>query len=84
MEHKSEKHKDIKGTNKKLIIMATVIALLLVVSGVQAFELVSLKNKLNNELTALSSGGAKASAGVLPNSALANNLKNLPSMVGGC
>ena len=67
--------------NMKLWIMAIILGLLIVLSGVQAIELVSLKNKLNNEITTL----AKTSKStVSTGGGLSDNIKNLPSMVGGC
>ena len=65
----------------KLWIMAIALGLLIILSGVQAVELVSLKNKLDKEITAL--GSSKSSVSTSSGS-LADNVKNLPSMVGGC
>ena len=69
------------NTNIKLLIMAIALGLLIIISGVQAVELVSLKNKLNTELTTLA---ANSKSTVPTSGTLKDNLKNLPSMVGGC
>ncbi len=65
----------------KLWVMAAAIGLLIILSGIQAVELVSLKNKLDKEITSLGSSKSAVSIG---SSGLKDNLKNLPSMVGGC
>jgi len=75
-----EEHKS-SNPNMKLWIMAVAIGLLIVISGVQAIELVSLKNKLS-EVEELGVSSKSASTGSSDD--LSNNLKNLPSMVGGC
>ena len=75
-----EEHKS-SNPNMKLWIMAIVLGLLVILSGVQAVELVSLKNKLGKEITAL--GSSKSSVSTSSGS-LTDNVKNLPSMVGGC
>ena len=80
-EHKHhEEHTHHKPTIN-LWVMAAAIGLLIILSGIQAVELVSLKNKLDKEITALGSSKSAVSAG---SSGLKDNLKNLPSMVGGC
>jgi len=68
--------------------------LLIIVSAVQAVELVGLKGKLSGDLSSLgasvaSTGGKKVSvgsgtAGGASGGSLKKNLKNLPTMVGGC
>ncbi|MDP3766134.1 MAG: hypothetical protein Q8R04_06495 [Nanoarchaeota archaeon] len=65
----------------KLWVMAAAIGLLIILSGIQAVELVSLKSKLDKEITSLGSSKSAVSTG---SSGLKDNLKNLPSMVGGC
>lgn len=69
--------------NTKLWIMAVVLGLLIVVSVVQAVELVSLKNTINTKLTGLAVAEPSISAGSSSTN-LQKNLQNLPSMVGGC
>lgn len=84
-EHHEQGHHEGHLHNKpgmKLWIMAAVLGLLIILSGIQAVELVSLKSKLDKEITALGSSKSAASAG--SSSGLKDNLKNLPSMVGGC
>jgi len=65
----------------KVWIIAAAIGLLIILSGIQAVELVGLNNKISDEAFSIGSGKGAASAG---SSALNENLKNLPSMVGGC
>ena len=82
--HHEHEHHEGHPHNKpgmKLWIMAIVLGLLIILSGIQSVELVSLKNKLDKEITVLGSSKSAASAG---SSGLKDNLKNLPSMVGGC
>ncbi len=75
-----EEHARHKPT-MKLWIMAAAIALLIILSGIQAVELVSLKSKLDKGALSLGSGKSAVSTG---SDDLNDNLKNLPSMVGGC
>jgi|TARA_B100001971_G_C18204352_1_gene546614 ABC-type nickel/cobalt efflux system permease component RcnA len=86
-EHKHHEHEHTsKNKNTKLWIMAVALGLLIVISGVQAFELVSLKNKLSDEgLTGLVEGSSKQTISTGSSSGTLNdNLDSLPSMVGGC
>lgn len=71
-----------EGVSKKFVVMAVIMGLLILVAGVQAVELVSLKNKLNSGLSTLSASSGKTSTS--SGASLPNNLQNLPSMVGGC
>jgi len=66
--------------NKNTIVMIVMVALILI-SGVQAYQLAGLKTDLQDGVSVQSapSGGAKAGASSLPTS-----LDNLPAMVGGC
>ena len=63
--------------------MAVALGLLIIISGVQAVELVSLKNKINTDI-----GDIKVSSSSTPASSssgnLQQNIQNLPTMVGGC
>ena len=62
----------------KNIVIAIVLGALVLIAGVQAFQLFTLKDKL-------SSGQLSAGAPVQGGSPqLPDNLQNLPSMVGGC
>ena len=81
-EHKHHEEHAHNKPNMKLWIMAVAIGLLIILSGVQAVELVSLKNKLDKEITALGSSKSTVSTG--SSGSLSDNIKNLPSMVGGC
>jgi hypothetical protein len=67
----------------KFLVMAVLLGLLIVVSAVQAVELVNLKNKVDTELSSLPVSKPAASAGS-PSDTLQNSIQNLPSMVGGC
>jgi flagellar basal body-associated protein FliL len=78
-----EEHKTKEKPDKKLWIMVIALGLLIVVAGVQAIELVGLKNKVNTELTGLSIAKPTSSSSS-GSSTLQKNLQNLPSMVGGC
>lgn len=81
MEHKEKE----KEKNGKFVVMAVLLGLLIVVAGVQAMELVSLKSKLSGDMNALAAGNGKTSTGSgSSSSALKKNLQNLPQMVGGC
>ena len=80
-EHKHHEEKSHKS-NSKLLIMAIALGLLIVISGVQAVQLVNLNNKLNDEaITLAASSKSTVSTG---SDSLSKNLENLPSMVGGC
>ena len=57
------------------------VAVLIVVAAVQAFQLSGLKEKLVGGVT---TGQAASSADNAQQAKLPNNLNNLPSMVGGC
>tara|TARA_Y100000294_G_scaffold170627_1_gene183137 strand:- start:155 stop:481 length:327 start_codon:yes stop_codon:yes gene_type:complete len=86
-EHKPHEHKTTGNSNPnmKLLIMAIALALLIVISGVQAAQLVGLKNKLNVDLKEIAASGSKSTVSTGGSSnTLNNNLDNLPSMVGGC
>lgn len=79
--------KETKGegnVNKKIVVMAVAVLLLLVFSAVQAIELTNLKNMLNNELTTLSVAGKTEISTSSSSTGLQQNIQNLPSMVGGC
>ncbi|HJN57298.1 MAG: hypothetical protein QF436_00540 [Candidatus Woesearchaeota archaeon] len=87
--HKAHEHRHTgsKNTNPnmKFWVMAIALALLILISGVQAVELVGLKNKLNNDLETLSVSSKKSTVSTGQSSGgLSNNLNNLPTMVGGC
>ncbi|HJO01557.1 MAG: hypothetical protein QF655_03935 [Candidatus Woesearchaeota archaeon] len=81
--HEAHKHHEkSRSSNTKLWIMAVALGLLIVISAVQAVGLVSLKNRLDNEITTLASTSkSTVSTG---GESLSKNLENLPSMVGGC
>jgi|TARA_Y100000310_G_scaffold238535_1_gene241945 uncharacterized membrane protein len=83
MEKHEHKHREEKShkLNRRLWIMAIVLGLIIVISGVQAIQLVSLRNQLDNEITTLSTSKSTVSTG---SDTLSKNLQNLPSMVGGC
>ena len=87
MEEKDVKviHHSNAGSNNKLWIMAMVLGLLIIMTGVQTIELVSLKDKLSSEvLTLIGSGSAPTISTGQSSGSLSANLQNLPTMVGGC
>ncbi len=64
----------------KNVLIAIVLGALIIVAGVQAFSLISLKSKIESggvALAAPAAGGGSAPS-------LPSNLQNLPGMVGGC
>ncbi len=97
-EHKEHEHKHSdfmpkhiqaqqSGASKKMIVMMVLVGVLVLVSAVQAVELMQLKGKLSDESLTLGKATQKtsiASSGGTSGGALSKNLENLPSMVGGC
>lgn len=85
--HKTRGHKKEKP-NTRLWIMAVLLGLLILVSGIQAIELVGLKEKISTEMSDLTISKSKPlaanTAGSSPGEQLQTNLANLPGMVGGC
>jgi len=72
-------------SNTKMVVIAIALGLLIVISGVQATELVSLKNKLGREITTLTATSEKSTISTNGKTgSLSKNLKDLPGMVGGC
>ncbi len=65
--------------NKNLIIVV-VLVVLVVISVVQAFQLSTVKSKIEGGAVVSSSSGSESSSG----SSLPSSLENLPTMVGGC
>ena len=66
----------------KNVVIAIVLGALVLIAGVQAFQLFTLKNTLAEgqfSTSAPTQSGASAGSSSLP-----SNLQNLPSMVGGC
>jgi len=62
------------------VLIAIVLGVLVVIAGVQAFQMASLKNRV-------SSGGSVAApvaAGGSGQAQLPSSIDNLPGMVGGC
>ncbi len=65
----------------KNVVIAIVLGALVLIAGIQAFQLFTLKDKLGSgQLSAGTS--TQASSGGNPQ--LPSNLQNLPEMVGGC
>ncbi|MAF35432.1 hypothetical protein CMO91_06345 [Candidatus Woesearchaeota archaeon] len=63
------------------VIIAVVLGVLVVIAGVQAFQMASLKNNVQQ------GGGAAAqpvASGGGGGAQLPSNIQNLPGMVGGC
>lgn len=65
----------------KNIVIAIVLGALILIAGVQAVQLFSIKQKLS---TGQLSVGTTPSAGTSGNPQLPPSLENLPGMVGGC
>lgn len=70
-----------ESQNKVVIVLAIAIAILIVFTGVQAIELVNLKNQVNQQIEKIKQSGIVSSS---PSTTLQKNLQNLPTMVGGC
>ena len=69
---------------KQTTIIAIVLAVLLLVSGVQAYQLTSLKSKINDGQLAVSSAKSATPLASSGGSGVPESIKDLPSMVGGC
>jgi hypothetical protein len=67
--------------NKNMVI-AIVLGALVLIAGVQAFQLFSLKTKLASGQISTGTTTQASSGGSTPQ--LPSNLQNLPSQVGGC
>ena len=80
--HRADK-KD-ENPNMKLLIMTIALALLIIISGVQAVQLVGLKTKLNANLEDMAISASKTKVSTGSSGSLSKNLENLPTMVGGC
>jgi len=69
-------------------IFAIVLGVLVLISAVQAFQMTSLKSKVADGGVSVQKGGAGSAPAPAANSgrtqALPDNIKNLPTMVGGC
>ena len=74
---------------KKTTIVAIILAVLVLISVVQAFQLSGLKTKVvEGQLSVGSSDSsaplASSGSGAKRSAALPSSVKNLPQMVGGC
>ena len=79
MEH--DKSGKAKGTNKKMLIIAIGLAIVLIVSAVQAVELSNLKSKLASGITTISSvSDVKTTTGNTPTSNNDPTLRTNPNM----
>ncbi len=65
----------------KNIVIAIVLGALVLIAGIQAFQLFTLKDKLASGSI---STGTPTQSGAGGSPQLPSNLENLPSMVGGC
>jgi len=68
----------------KNMVLVVVVALLVIVSGVQAFQLTTLKDKIDNGKVKLGGSSSVSSSSSGSASVSGNSLDNLPQMVGGC
>ncbi|HIH04981.1 TPA: hypothetical protein HA281_03020 [Candidatus Woesearchaeota archaeon] len=75
-----------KTMDTKTIVMLVMVGLLVLVSAVQAVELMGLKDKLSDDSLKVSGASAKATVGASSGAgnSLSQNINSLPSMVGGC
>jgi len=79
--HKPVHHAPKSDGSNKFMIMAVLLGLLIIVAGVQAVELTSIKTKIaDGSFASAGSSGSSGNSG----STLKNNLDSLPTMVGGC
>lgn len=65
----------------KNVVIAIVLGALILIAGVQAFQLFTLNNKLSSGQLSTTTA-PQSGAGGAPK--LPANLENLPGMVGGC
>ena len=65
----------------KNVVIAIVLGALVLIAGVQAFQLFSLKEKLASGQISTSTATQSGGGG---NPQVPSNLQNLPNMVGGC
>ncbi len=65
----------------KNVVIAIVLGALVLIAGVQAFQLFTLKTKLAGGQLSTSAPTQSGGGG---NPQLPSNLQNLPNMVGGC
>jgi len=63
------------------MVIVIVLAVLVVVSAVQAFQLSDVKDKIQSGAVVSSGSGSGGSTG---GASLPSSLDNLPKMVGGC
>ena len=66
----------------KNTLVIVVLVVLIVIAGLQAYELISLKNDLNENGVKYSSSSVSSKSS--NSQALPSNVQNLPQMVGGC
>ena len=69
----------IKKAQLKALVMVVAVALLIIISGVQAVEIAGLKSKMSSGAAAFSGQDSGSAAATLQKS-----LQSLPQMVGGC
>ena len=65
----------------KNVVIAIVLGALVLIAGIQAFQLFTLKEKLGSGQISTSTATASGGGG---SPQLPSNLANLPSQVGGC
>jgi len=65
----------------KNVVIAIVLGALVLIAGIQAFQLFTLKEKLSSGQI---STGTTTQSGGSGSPQLPSNLQNLPEMVGGC
>lgn len=85
-EHEHAASAPAKAMDTKTIVMLVMVGLLVLVSAVQAVELMGLKGKLSDNSLTVSGASAKTPIGASSGAgnSLSQNINSLPSMVGGC
>jgi hypothetical protein len=69
---------------KSTTIVAVILGILLIVAGVQAYQLSELKTTLKEDGLKVSSGGGSSGSTSQRADPVPASIKDLPTMVGGC
>ena len=71
------------GSNKKTIIMASVLGILIVIAAIQSIALFDLNNKVDTKIEKIPKASSTITTGA-SSSESGPDGSNLPTMVGGC
>lgn len=66
------------------VVIAIVLGALILIAGVEAYQLLDIKAKISSGNVQLSGATAAPSSGAGGSPQLPSSLQNLPGMVGGC